>query len=179
MRKKSAKNSARPNSTLSAPKYNDEKRIDDAKQYCLKLLGIRARTRQELSARLSEKKYAADIAEAALRDLVAAGLVDDKNFAHHWIERRLAENYGKTRIAFELGQKGVPEAVITQELKIALNNYNENDIVTEEAEKFIKIYRNLKPDALIRRLYGYLIRKGFSPDIVQNTVTHHDNKRNS
>lgn len=168
-----------PNKKRVPKKYNDEKRLDDAKQYCLKLLGIHARTQQELTRRLSEKKYEAATITVALQDLTAAGLVDDKNFARHWVERRLDQNYGKARIAFELDQKGVPEAIVKQELNVALSNYDENKIVAEEAEKFIKIYRNLKPDALIRRLYGYLIRKGFSADIVQNTVNHYDNKRNS
>ena len=160
-------------------KCDTGERLDSAKQYCLKLLGIRERTKLELTTRLKEKKYAIDIIASAIRDLSATGLIDDKKFAHSWIERRLINNYGKNRIAFELKQKGIPEAIITQELNNALSSYDESGAAAEESEKYKRLYRNLKPEVLQRRLYGHLIRKGFSSDIVQNIVNHYDDERNS
>ncbi len=159
-------------------KCGADERFLAAKKYCFKLLGVRARTKAELISRLEEKKYASRIIKKAVQGFVDAKLVDDKKFAHDFIEQRLASNYGKRRILFELKQKNIPEAIVNQELLSALSGYDEMQAATQEAEKYINAYRNLSPEIIQRRLYGYLIRKGFSEDIVQNIANHYDNERN-
>lgn len=176
MRKKSAKNLTRQNRTPLGVPSGDEPLLFAAKNYCLKLLSIRARAKRELVDRLKEKKYTDGIIDSAVRDLSSVGLIDDKAFAHHWIARQIENNCGKMRMIFELRQKGIAENIISAEIESALNNYNETKAAETEAKKFTTIYKNAASDALARRLSGHLARKGFSEDIIQNILDRYDHE---
>ncbi|MCX5680715.1 MAG: regulatory protein RecX, partial [Candidatus Omnitrophica bacterium] len=151
----------------------------DAKQYCFRLLRVRQRSKAELATRLKQKKYSIGTTKRILQYLAKISLVDDAKFTREWIEQRLNNNYGKNRIILELKIKGVPDALIDDQLRSALDNYDESEVANRQAQKYIKLYRNLEPSVIQRRLYGHLIRKGFSEGTVQNIVNHYDNERNS
>ena len=70
------------------PSISEPSREELARALCLRLLTARARTRAELSGQLTKRGYPDDIRDRVLDRLVAAGLVDDADFAQEWVRSR-------------------------------------------------------------------------------------------
>src|SRR5690606_35758700 len=82
--------------------------VEQAKEACLRLLAVRARSRAELTRRLAAKGYTAEVADAALDRLAEVGLVDDAAFAEQWVTaRHTYSGKGRQALAQELRRKGV------------------------------------------------------------------------
>jgi regulatory protein len=160
------------------PKTIDQQ-FSKEKQYCFKLLKIRPRSIKELEERLRQRKISLGVIKNVISYLANLGLLDDVKFAHDWVAWRLHNGYGKHRILTELKQKGVPENIIVQTLNEALTDYNEENIANDLAQKRIKRYKNLETDTRKRRIYGFLVRKGFSQNIALKIVHTYDNQRHS
>jgi regulatory protein len=160
------------------PARSADKLLLAARKFCFRLLKARQRTKFEITKRLEEKQYTASIITTVLQDLVNAKLIDDQKFARDWADQRLHNGYGTSRIKLELKEKGVDEALIEQALKGA-EITDERQSAIHQAQKRAKLYRGLEPAIIQRRLYGFLIGKGFSDDIVQDIVNHYDDQRNS
>jgi len=90
-------------------------KANEAKAYALALryLGVRVRSRRELTDYLTRKNCAQDEVEVALERLEGLGLVDDRAFAAAWIADRLAVRpRSRMRLVQELGAKGVARDII-------------------------------------------------------------------
>jgi regulatory protein len=146
-----------------------------AKQYCFTLLKIRPRSIKELDGRLRQKRYTPELIKKVMATLIDIGLLDDTQFAYDWVTWRMANGYGKHRIVAELKQKGIVDTLIAQTMDQALIGYDEERIANDLAQKRMKRYKNLEPVTLQRRLYGFLVRKGFSQNTVLKIVHAHDN----
>ena len=97
--------------------------------------------------------------------------MDDQQFASLWISSRLKKPFGLNRIRFELKQKGIDPEIISQETKRAQENYDESETILGLAQKRVAKYRNCNPKTAKRRLYDYLLRRGFQRGIIQKTIT--------
>ena len=103
-----------PQSTSEAA---EPKREEQARDLCLRLLTVRARTRAELEGQLAKRGYSDDISNRVLDRLSEVGLVDDADFAEQWVRSRRANaGKGKRALAAELRNKGVDNEVITATL---------------------------------------------------------------
>jgi len=160
------------------PKTENQE-FSKGKQYCLTLFKIRERSADELKKRLRQKKFSPEIIKQLIAYFRDIQFLDDVRFARRWIEWRINNGYGRHRIALELKEKGVAEDIIIKELNTALLNYNEEEQATNLAQKRLGRYRRLDPAVLAHRLYGYLVRKGFSQNIVLKIIRRYDNKRDS
>jgi len=156
------------------PKTGDQD-LFKGKQYCFKLLKIRERSTKELCDRLKERKYP----PKAINDIIAylsdIHLLDDEKFTCNWIKWRINNGYGKHRIIAELKQKGIDDEVVAKALNEALTDYDEEACADHLAQKRVARYRGLELPIRQRRLYGYLVRKGFSQNIVFKIVHSYDN----
>lgn len=135
----------------------------------LRLLGMRARSREEMRKRLAGKGFDEAQVTSVLARLDAAGLIDDADFAGEWVRSRHA-NAGRGRIALrhELAAKGIDKAIVEDALAD----------VDPDAERAIAaelVTRKLTPstlelahtdragrDKVFRRLVGMLVRRGYS-----------------
>jgi regulatory protein len=153
------------------PSISEPSREELARALCLRLLTARARTRAELSGQLTKRGYPDDIRDRVLDRLVAAGLVDDADFAQEWVRSRRA-NSGKSKraLAAELHAKGVDNDVITTALG-GLDAAAER----ERAEQLVRA--RLRREALgdddarvSRRLAAMLARRGYSQTLVGEVV---------
>lgn len=140
--------------------------LERAKQYAFLLLKFRQRSEKELYQRLKKKNFKEGIIKEALAFLREKAFIDDKSFARAWINERIKRHYGLRRLSRELKIKGIDEqtaAGILQELK---ESYSEEEIVRGLAkEKFDRI-KGIEPRKAKRRIYSYLLRRGFSPEII-------------
>ena len=130
------------------------------------LLALRPRSREELGQRLARKKFDNAIIEATLAFLQEKKFIDDLAFAREWIAFRLAKSYGLLRIRQELAFKGVAPSIIERCCSEAAQGISEQELVTGLVNRKVSQYKGVDPQKAKTRLYGYLLRRGFSPEII-------------
>lgn len=137
--------------------------IEKAKEKALRLLDYRPRSRKEIERRLAKAGFEQEVVEETLKRLEDLGLIDDLQFARMWIKHRKA--LGKTRIKWELRQKGVSNGVVEEAL-LAVDPETEYQSAVEAARS--RWARDNSPDERTRRrrLAAYLQRKGFGWDVI-------------
>jgi regulatory protein len=157
-----------PQSTSEAA---EPKREEQARDLCLRLLTVRARTRAELEAQLTRRGYPDDVSARVLGRLTEVGLVDDADFAEQWVRSRANAGKGKRALAAELRNKGVDNDVITATLADI-----DAGAERERAEQLVrdKLRREKLGDGddtkLVRRLVGMLARRGYSQTMAFDVV---------
>jgi regulatory protein len=100
-------------------------------------------------------------------------LLNDADYAVLFTRSRATtRGMSRRRIAAELAKRGVArdlvDAAITEVM--ADESIDERAIVEAAAAKKFRSLAKLEPDVQRRRLYGFLARKGFAPDLVRETV---------
>ncbi|MFA5286959.1 MAG: regulatory protein RecX [Candidatus Omnitrophota bacterium] len=141
-----------------------------AKEYAFFLLKFRLRSEKELYERLKKKKFPEGEIKKVIAFLKEKKFIDDRVFVKAWVSSRLRQSIGLKRIRQELRQKGVVKEVIEDKLGELKGTYSESEIVGNLAsDRLIKL-KDVEPLKAKSRVYGYLIRRGFSPDIVIDTL---------
>lgn len=82
----------------------------------LELLARREHSRLELRQKLLQRGFSAADTEVVLEQLTAERLLDEGRYAELYAAHRADKGYGPLRIASELRERGVPEAVVTAAL---------------------------------------------------------------
>ncbi|MFH0935981.1 MAG: regulatory protein RecX [Candidatus Omnitrophota bacterium] len=140
--------------------------MEKAKEYAFLLLKFRQRSEKELFERLKKKNFRENIIKQTLAFLKDKAFIDDESFARAWINQRVKRPYGLRRIIRELKLKGIDEecvAGILQELK---ESYNEEEVVRRLAKERFERFAGIEPVKAKKRIYSYLLRRGFSPEII-------------
>ena len=158
MRKQCVKNLAKPND------------LQAAKEYAFLLLKFRLRSEKELAWRLKQKKFSEAVIQDTLGFLKDKQFIDDQIFAKGWVASRLKRPFGLSRIKRELVLKGLGKEVIETAIAQGKEDYNEASIVRRLAEQRFSRIKGIETLKAKQRVYAYLMRRGFSPDIVRNAV---------
>ncbi|MGY2119031.1 recombination regulator RecX [Nocardia gipuzkoensis] len=136
--------------------------VEQAKEACLRLLAVRARSRAELAQRLAAKGYSAEVSERALARLTDVGLIDDAAFAEQWVHSRHAfSGKGKQALAQELRRKGVAPSDAASALDAITADDEEARAGELVRRKLRSLPRDLDREKAIRRLVGMLARRGY------------------
>lgn len=143
---------------------------EKAREYAFLLLKYRQRSSEEMRGRLKNKGFSAVVIRNTVNFLEAKRFLDDREFTRAWIDSRFKKSLGLRRIRQELRLKGVDKEVIEKQAKRACQGYAESEIVREIAEKRLEGLKRLEPAKARERLYSYLIRRGFSPETVVDTI---------
>lgn len=93
-----------------------EKEEDAVRRKALRLLEVRARSRQELRERLAAAGFSTAAVTGVLERLGECGLLDDRRFAQERARALAERGYGPRRIAFELGRCGIEGSLIEEAL---------------------------------------------------------------
>ncbi|WP_425296573.1 recombination regulator RecX [Nocardia abscessus] len=137
--------------------------VEQAKEACLRLLAVRARSRAELAQRLAAKGYSAEVSEQALDRLTDVGLIDDAAFAEQWVHsRHTFSGKGKQALAQELRRKGVTQSDAASALDAITADDEEERAGELVRRKLRSLPRDLDRERAIRRLVGMLARRGYS-----------------
>jgi len=145
--------------------------LNRLREYAFFLLKFRLRTEKELYQRLKRKNFSEDCVNKALEFLKEKRFIDDRLFAKAWVESRLKKPLGFRRLAQELKIKGVAEAIINSRLSEAKKGYSEEEVVKEIIRQKQEKTRELDPLKAKKRIYSYLLRRGFSPEVVIDSVS--------
>ncbi len=140
-----------------------------ARDYAFFLLKFRLRSENELVQRLKLKKIPEETIKEVISFLKEKRFIDDNVFARAWLNSRLKRPLGLRRIKQELRQKGVDKEIIEQETA-KLKDYSEDKIVLDLAKGRLNRLKGIDQVSAKRRVYAYLVRRGFSPEIVIATL---------
>jgi regulatory protein len=138
-------------------------------QKALQFISHRPRSVEETRQRLRKKGFSDEVVEATLNKLLEKHWLDDLDFARQWIENRNAFRPRSDRLlAYELRLKGVADDVIAQ----ALDKFggDENDLAYQAGIKKAEQCRNETRLDFLKKVGGFLGRRGFHYGIVKPTV---------
>jgi regulatory protein len=141
-----------------------EAELEKAKQYCMRLLALRARSEHELLLRLQERGVGKNVIDECLASLRRAGLVNDAEFAASWVDSRMRlRPMGRRALERELREKGVGGDLARAAVEAALNEEDELTSARALARRHLGADRSRQA---IRRAQQALLRRGFDSAIV-------------
>jgi regulatory protein len=143
---------------------------EKAKNYAFLLLKFRLRSEKELFQRLKRKKFEECVIKHTLSFLKDRGFIDDSIFAKAWILERIKKPLGLRRLKQELQIKGVDKGIIDNQIAQIKSSYSEEGVVSELAGRRMDKLRGVDKDKAKKRIYAYLLRRGFSPEVVMEAV---------
>jgi regulatory protein len=140
-----------------------------AKETALRFLSFRRRTEKEIKDKLKQKGFDENILKRTVEKLKEYDLINDLEFATAWVKERLEyKPRGKKLLRQELWKKGIKKEIIDQALNESCQN--EDKSVLDLLEKIKSRYKNLEPQVARRRMYGFLLRRGFSYETVKTVM---------
>jgi len=136
-----------------------------AKDAALKILSSRWRSEKEIEKRLGEKGFRQDNIEETISFLKERGYINDEKFGYQWAKYRIENrSYGLMRISYELKGKGVEKISIESIINTLRDEFDEREVAMIAAQR--KVRGMEKSQSALKKIYGYLMRKGFSSPIV-------------
>lgn len=125
------------------------------------MLRARLFSRKELTDKLRRKGYSAEAVERAVSAIEELGYISDEEFAEAFVESRLrSKPKGRHALRRELRQKGIDKLTIERTLR-AVSDEDEREAALKLAQKQMRLYQNLPRETARRRLYQYLMRRGY------------------
>jgi regulatory protein len=104
-----------------------------------------------------------------VEDLVARGHVDDAAFAVAWVQGRGTRGYGAARLRADLRRRGVAAPLIEAAVAALAPDRQREQARAMAVRRYPSLARASPPRAAAR-LRDLLLRRGFSPAIVQAIV---------
>jgi regulatory protein len=131
----------------------------------LHVLRGRALPAVEITRRLVRRGHPRVAAEEAVGALVARGLINDAEFARHYVRTRAhRKGFGPGRILRDLRRLGIDEREAEAALREALagEGLEPRQLAREAAVKKLRALAGLEPTVRERRLRAFLLRRGFA-----------------
>lgn len=141
-------------------KIVDEILTKRAKLRAMHLLQKMDRTKWELERKLQESGYPQVVVKRALEYVESFHYIDDKRYAAMYIQSQKAKK-GKARIKMELMRKGISAELIAEVFSETEDEIDTREAIRSLIEKKCS-YSEKMDEKEKRRLYGFLLRRGFS-----------------
>ena len=138
-------------------------------------VSVRALTRRDLSRwELEQVLRARDLDEEAvaaeITRLEDIGLIDDAALADMLVRtRHERKGLGRSALALELRRRHVAQHDIDAAL-VQIDDEDERATAVRLARDRVRRLHGLDQETAVRRLSGYLMRKGYSSDVVRSAV---------
>ena len=141
-----------------------------AKNYALELLSSQSYSKNQMIYQLRQKGFGTEAIDITLEDLEQLGHIKDENFAKKWVVRRQrSKPKGKRMLAHELANQSIDKTTVDRVLA-GIHDSEETNIALQLAQKQVKRYQSLAPEVAKRRLHGFLLRRGFDYETIQNVI---------
>jgi regulatory protein len=128
----------------------------------LNVLGYRARSARELRERLLRAGYLGKTVDEVISRLEELGYLNDEEFARE-LARSEARKYGPRRIYGDLRRAGIEEEAAREVVEEEFAGRSEHESAREAAQRRYNTVE--ESDAQARRVYGFLVRRGYSASI--------------
>ncbi len=138
----------------------------------LRLLSYKPRTIAEMRSRLAEKEWAdAQSIEQVIERLRELGYLNDEQFAANFANSRLTmKPLGRVRLRRDLQRKKLPAQAVEEALEQAYEEHDEEALLTTALEKRIRLKGIPRTPEEIKKLFDYLMRRGFQYDLVRRKI---------
>ncbi len=150
----------------------EEAAVEAAYRVAVRILAARPRARRDLLRRLTERGHEPSLVERAVARLESAGVVDDDEFARHFVRVRAPRGYGPSRLLTDLLARGVDRRV--SERAVAEVSHAEGTdsetMARSLAEKRARQLGSLATKRKQQRLLAYLARRGYRGRAVREMV---------
>lgn len=137
------------------------------------MLAARGRAAKDLERQLVRRGEPAEHARLAVERLASEGFVDDESYARSFVRSKSAgAGLARRRLQQELGRKGVDRSVADGAIAevFAEEEIDEVAAATTLATKRLRSLGNADPQSRKRRLYAFLARRGYSPDVITRAI---------
>lgn len=142
----------------------------------MRLLAATPKSRRDLKSKLADKGLPEDLIEEVLLDLERQGLLCDKVYAQNLAAKYTNSNpSGRRKISFELKRKGI-DAPLREEILENLSPEAERERAKELAQGRWHRFSKLEPEKRRKRIYDFLIRRGFEFDLIRDVMTEIQNE---
>lgn len=139
-----------------------------AKLRAMHLLERMDRTETQLRTRLQQDLYPEDIIEIAMQYVRSFGYIGDKGYAKRFVESR-QNSKSKLEIKMALLQKGISKEIVYEVLEEYYEDQDEHAAIQKLLEKK-RFLPETATEGEKRKMYGYLLRKGFSYEDVRQVI---------
>ena len=147
-----------------------------AKKRCLNLLQKRPYTESKLREKLKEGYYTDELINDAIEYVKSFHYIDDYDYASQYIFYH-KESETRKKMEEKLRMKGISKEVLYQ---VFCDVYDESEQLETELQQAKKLLEKKRYDAFStewkekKRLYSFLIRKGFSFSVIKKAMCLHD-----
>jgi len=137
----------------------------------LQKLSYRPRSSSEITEYLKEKSYDEPIIREVIDHLARIGYVNDVEFADYWVEgRRKRKPIGHLALKRELEEKGLSEDLVEKIIEKEKGSSDEYGAARQVAMDRIKKMGDIDKRKAKKRVYDYLLRRGFEFDTVYKVL---------
>lgn len=138
---------------------------EQAMHRAMRLLATRARSRHEISERLSGAGFGTEVTEKVARRLEELGLLNDGEFAEECVRQAVARGRSAEWIRRDLLQRGVMESVVGAVLEELGVGDSEYERALEVARRRAAGTAELSSAQAYGRIMRYLCSRGYAPDL--------------
>jgi regulatory protein len=138
----------------------------------LRLLSYKPRSIAEMRSRLLEKDWAdEETVNQVIARLEELGYLNDEQFATSYASTRLnVKPLGRTRLRRDLQRKKLSAETVENALDEAFHAHSEEELIERAIDKRLRTKGTPKTREETKKLFDYLIRRGFSYDLVLRKV---------
>lgn len=143
---------------------------DDVKravETAARFLSNRPRSTEEVRRNLADKAIDEPIITVAIERLQRMGYLDDEAFARYWVENRTAfKPLGAQALRYELRQKGISDALITQ----VLADLDPVEDAYRAAQKRVGRFQGQDRATFRAKMTSFLQRRGFDYGTINDVI---------
>lgn len=141
------------------------------KNAALRILTRRKQSAYELRRKLLVKKFASDSVQKVIDHLLGKGILSDREYAVAFVnDRMLFKPAGRKSLVNELRKRGVDQRLAMEVVASIVGNVEEKNDSRILAEKYMRRIAHLDRNKQIRRLTAFLVRRGYSLNIISPLV---------
>ena len=144
-----------------------KEKADKAKKIALRFVSYRPRSVYEVQTHLQRKSYEEDVIDQVVDYLKGLDLLDDVAFANYWVEQR--ETF-RPRSRFALGQELRQKGISREVVEAVLAEVDDTAAARRAVEKRANRWAGLPEDAFKEKVAGYLQRRGFTYEVIKETL---------
>lgn len=137
-----------------------------------RLLSFKPRSVAELRARLLEKDWADEATvEQVIARLRELNYLDDDQLATSFANSRLTiKPLGRVRLRRDLQRRKLPAQTVEAALDEAYTEHSEDELIERAINKRLRLKGAPRSPEEAKKLFDYLLRRGFSYDLVLRKV---------
>jgi len=135
----------------------------------IRFISVRARSVDEVRKKLGSRGYEPELIRQVLFQLGEQGYLNDRDFAELWTKERITlQKKGRKWVEQELRHKGVEKRIVADALS-RIDPEEEKQQALQVAGKRWKLMSG-EPADKKRKLYAYLARRGYSPQLISVVI---------